>query len=453
MAHFPAPRRGRPNLNATRIVALSFGGVIAVGTFLLMLPVSSADGVTCGFLTALFTATSATCVTGLALVDTLTGWTFFGQLVILVMIQLGGLGFMTVITIFSLVLHRRINLSQRLIIVSSLNLNDMDGVVRLVGNALKVTFGTEGVCAALLTLRFIPIYGFRAALWRGIFTSVSALCNAGFDLCGPEGGGSLMTFQNDPFVLGIIMFLIAFGGLGFFVWMDMKQARCWKKLRLYSKLVLGMTAGLILAGWVYFFVAEYANPATLGPMGVGGKLLNSLFQSVTLRTAGFYTVPQGGLRDSSLAVSCLFMFIGGSSGSTAGGVKTVTAAVLLLALRAGLAGRNEVTLRKRAIPTQRVLNALTLVLVVLGLFCFGSIAISLADNVPYLDAAFETASAIGTVGVTTGITASLSPISHVLLICLMYLGRVGILSFSIAFLTASRFPAKIQYPTVDLMIG
>lgn len=453
MPHLRSPFRGRPNLNATRIVALSFGGVIAVGTFLLMLPVSSASGASCGFITALFTATSATCVTGLALVDTLTGWTFFGQFVILVMIQLGGLGFMTVITIFSLALHRRINLSQRLIIMSSLNLNDMEGVVRLVGNALKVTFGTEGICAALLTLRFIPIYGFWGALWRGIFTSVSALCNAGFDLCGPEGGGSLMTFQSDPFVLLIVMFLIAFGGLGFFVWMDIKQARHWKKLQLYTKLVLGMTAGLILAGWLYFFVAEYGNPNTLGPMNVGEKLLNSLFQSVTLRTAGFYAVPQGGLRDSSLAVSCLFMFIGGSSGSTAGGVKTVTAAVLLLALRAGLSGNNEVTLRKRAIPTHRVLNALTLVLVVLMLFSFGSIAISLADNVPYLDAAFEAASAIGTVGLSTGITAGLSPFSHILIICLMYLGRVGILSFSIAFLTASRFPAKIQYPTVDIMIG
>jgi len=451
MPHLPGPRRGRPNLNATRIVALSFGGVIAVGTFLLMLPAASASGVSCGFLTALFTATSATCVTGLALVDTLTGWTFFGQLVILVMIQLGGLGFMTVLTLFSLALHRRINLSQRLIIVSSLNLNDMDGVVRLVGYALKTTFTVESVCAALLTLRFIPIYGFPGALWRGVFTSISAFCNAGFDLCGPEGGGSLMTFRSDPFVLLIIMFLITFGGLGFFVWMDMKRG--WKKLQLYSKLVLGMTVGLILAGWLYFFVAEYNNPATLGPMNVGEKLLNSLFQSVTLRTAGFYAVPQGGLRDSSLAVSCLFMFIGGSSGSTAGGVKTVTAAVLLLVVRSGLMGKSEVTIRKRSIPASRVFNALTLVLVVLSLFAFGSIAISLADGVPYLSAAFEAASAIGTVGLSTGITAGLSPFSHVLLICLMYLGRVGILSFSIAFLTAGRFPAKIQYPTVDIMIG
>ena len=279
------------------------------------------------------------------------------------------------------------------------------------------------------------------------------MCNAGFDLFGPDAGGSLTGFQRDPLVLLVVMFLIVFGGLGFFVWMDMERARCWKKLQLYSKLVLGMSAGLILLGTVYFFGAEYSNPNTLGPMPVWEKLLNSLFQSVTLRTAGFYTIPQGGLKDSSIAISCILMLIGGSSGSTAGGLKTVTIVVLLLALRAGLRGRGEVTVRQRAVPAHRVINALTLVLVVLILFFLGSVAVSLVDGVPYLSAAYEAASAIGTVGLTTGITAGLSPFSHVLLICLMYLGRVGILSFSIAFLTANRFPAKIQYPTVDLMIG
>lgn len=447
------PFGGYRNLNATRIVALSFGVLIAAGTALLSLPAASATGEPHGWMTALFTATSASCVTGLSLVDTLTGWSFFGQAVILCMIQLGGLGFMTVLTIFSLALHRRINLAQRLIIVSSLNLNDMEGVGRLVGYALKLTFGVEGVCALVLACRFCPRYGLAGGLWRGLFTAVSALCNAGFDLFGPEAGGSLTGYQGDPLVQLAVMFLIVFGGLGFFVWLDIRQAGSWKKLRLYSKLALGMTAGLIAVGAVYFFCAEYGNPATLGPMPLWEKALNSLFQSVTLRTAGFYSIPQGGLRDSSLAVSCVLMLIGGSSGSTAGGVKTVTAAVLLLTLRAGLRGRGEVTVRHRAIPPQRVVNALTLVLVVLSLFFFGSIAISLADGTPYLSAAFEAASAIGTVGLTVGITPALSPVSQLLLICLMYLGRVGILSFSIAFLTAGRFPARVQYPTVDLMIG
>lgn len=441
------------NFNGTRIVALSFGVIILVGTLLLMLPAASAAGASCGLMTALFTATSATCVTGLALVDTLTAWSGFGQGVILVLIQLGGLGFMTIITLFSLALHRRINLSERLVMVSTLNLNDMDGVVRLVRNALKTTFAVEGICAVILSLRFIPRYGLGQGLWKGVFISVSALCNAGFDLMGPEGGGSLSSFRGDPVVLFTVMFLIVFGGLGFFVWEDLHRVRRWKGLRLYSKLVLGMSGGLILVGAVYFLCAEFANPATLGPLPVWQKVLNSLFQSVTLRTAGFTTIDQGGLYDSSIALSCLLMLIGGSSGSTAGGLKTVTIAVLLLSLRAGLRGRSEVTIRRRSVPTQRVLNALTLTLVVLVLFFAGSMTISLADRVPFLQAAFESASAIGTVGLTTGITAGLSPFSHVLLICLMYLGRVGILSFSIAFLTASRYPARIQYPTVDVMIG
>lgn len=441
------------NFNGTRIVALSFGIIILAGTLLLMLPAASADGVSNGLMTALFTATSATCVTGLALVDTLTAWSGLGQGVILVLIQLGGLGFMTVITLFSLALHRRINLSERLVMVSTLNLNDMEGVVRVVRNALRTTFTVEGVCAVILALRFIPRYGLAQGLWKGVFISVSALCNAGFDLMGPAEGGSLSTFRSDPVVLFTVMFLIVFGGLGFFVWEDLRRAGRWRDLRLYSKLVLGMTAGLIVLGAVYFFCAEYGNPATLGPLNLWEKLLNSLFQSVTLRTAGFASIDQGGLYDSSVALSCLFMLIGGSSGSTAGGLKTVTAAVLLLSLRAGLRGRSEVTIRRRAIPTRRVLNALTLTLVVLVLFFTGAMAISLADGIPFLQAAFESASAIGTVGLTTGITPVLSPFSHVLLICLMYLGRVGILSFSIAFLTAGRYPARIQYPTADVMIG
>lgn len=441
------------NFNSTRLVALSFGAIILIGTLLLLLPVASATGRSHGLMTALFTATSATCVTGLSLVDTLTGWSLFGQIVILVMIQFGGLGFMTIITLFSLAMQRRINLTERLMMMSTLNLNDMDGVVGLVRTALRVTFATEGICAVILALRFIPRYGLFRGMWTGLFVSVSAMCNAGFDLMGPDGGGSLSTFQNDPVVLITVMFLITFGGLGFLVWDDLGKSRCWKKLRLYSKLVLGMTAVLILGGAVYFFCAEYSNPATLGGMPLGQKLLNALFQSVTLRTAGFFTFDQGGLYDSSIALSCVFMLIGGSSGSTAGGLKTVTVAVLLLAVRAGLRGQSEITVRRRSIPVQRVLNALTLCLVVLILFFTGAMVISLMDDVSFLQAAFEAASAIGTVGLTTGITASLSPLSHVLLICMMYLGRVGILSFSLAFLTHGRYPARIQYPAFDLLIG
>ena len=442
-------------MNATRMVAGSFAIIILIGTLLLMLPAASQNGQSAGFLTSLFTATSATCVTGLVPVDTGMSWTFFGQVVIILLIQVGGLGFMTILSLFSLLLRRRIGLSERLIMASTLNLNDMDGVVRVVRHALMVTFTLEGIGAVVLSTRFISQFGILGGIWRGIFHAISAFCNAGFDLVGGKFGAftSLEGYNNDPLVLCTIMVLIVSGGLGFFVWEDILRTRRWKGFSFYTKLVLSITAALLVGGTVFFLCAEYSNPATLGPMSVPQKILNALFQSVTLRTAGFASFNEGGLLDSSMAVSCVLMLIGGSSGSTAGGLKTVTVAVLLLSLRSNMAGREQVTIRGRAISYRKVIDAMTLALIIIFLFLTGSIVISLADGVPYLHAAFETASALGTVGVTVGITPTLSAFSHVVLICLMYLGRIGVISFSVAFLTRSRYPAKIKYPNLDVMIG
>jgi len=442
-------------MNATRMVAGSFAIIILIGTLLLMLPAASQNGQSAGFLTSLFTATSATCVTGLIPVDTGMSWTFFGQVVIILLIQVGGLGFMTILSLFSLLLRRRIGLSERLIMASTLNLNDMDGVVRVVRHALMVTFTLEGIGAVVLSTRFISQFGILGGIWRGIFHAISAFCNAGFDLVGGKFGAftSLEGYNNDPLVLCTIMVLIVSGGLGFFVWEDILRTRRWKEFSFYTKLVLSITAALLVGGTVFFLCAEYSNPATLGPMSVPQKILNALFQSVTLRTAGFASFNEGGLLDSSMAVSCVLMLIGGSSGSTAGGLKTVTVAVLLLSLRSNMAGREQVTIRGRAISYRKVIDAMTLALIIIFLFLTGSIVISLADGVPYLHAAFETASALGTVGVTVGITPTLSAFSHVVLICLMYLGRIGVISFSVAFLTRSRYPAKIKYPNLDVMIG
>lgn len=445
----------RKSMNATRMVAGSFAIIILIGTLLLMLPAASQNGQSAGFLTSLFTATSATCVTGLIPVDTGMSWTFFGQVVIILLIQVGGLGFMTILSLFSLLLRRRIGLSERLIMASTLNLNDMDGVVRVVRHALMVTFTLEGIGAVVLSTRFISQFGILGGIWRGIFHAISAFCNAGFDLVGGKFGAftSLEGYNNDPLVLCTIMVLIVSGGLGFFVWEDILRTRRWKEFSFYTKLVLSITAALLVGGTVFFLCAEYSNPATLGPMSVPQKILNALFQSVTLRTAGFASFNEGGLLDSSMAVSCVLMLIGGSSGSTAGGLKTVTVAVLLLSLRSNMAGREQVTIRGRAISYRKVIDAMTLALIIIFLFLTGSIVISLADGVPYLHAAFETASALGTVGVTVGITPTLSAFSHVVLICLMYLGRIGVISFSVAFLTRSRYPAKIKYPNLDVMIG
>ena len=442
------------NLNPTRMIALGFGGIILLGTLLLHLPISAQNGQWTPWMTCLFTATSATCVTGLAQVDTFLHWSGFGQGVILVLLQLGGLGFVTVLSLIPLAFRRKIGLSQRLVMASALNLSNTYGVVRVVRHALCGTFLLEGAGAVLLALRFVPRFGWARGLWFSVFHSVSAFCNGGFDLMGSYSGrfSSLTGFQGDPVVLLTIMALITAGGIGFFVWEDLLAHRSWKRLSLYSKLVLGITLALILLGWLSFLGLEWNNPQTLGPLSAGDKVLNGLFQSVTLRTAGFATLDQGGLTDSSAVLSMILMLIGGSSGSTAGGIKTVTAGVLLLALWESLRGREQVVFRGRTIPARRVLDAMTLTLAVVLLFVAGAMALSLLDGLPFLTAAYETASALGTVGLSMGATPALSPASSLLIILFMYLGRVGILTFSIAFLNR-RTQNKLRYPTVDIMVG
>lgn len=446
--------RARRGMNSTRLVVLSFGGVILLGTLLLMLPAMSRSGESAGVLTSLFTATSATCVTGLAVTDTLTQWNLGGQIVILCLIQLGGLGFMTAYTLLLTLMRREICLSQRMAIASTLNLQAIGGVVKLARHALMGTVLFEGTGAVLLSLKFVPLFGLWKGIWYSVFHSVSAFCNAGFDLMGLQNGeSSLGRFAADPMVLLVHMALIVLGGLSFFVWEDIYQHRRWKKFSLYSRLVLGITGVLIAAGWIYFLLAEWTNPATLGSMPLWEKSLNALFQSVTLRTAGFASFNQGGLWDSSQVVSLLFMFIGGSSGSTAGGIKTVTAGVIVLALWCGLHGREEVTIRGRTVPRRQVTNATTLTLTMVLIVFVCSVAISLLDQRPYLPVIFEVVSALGTVGVSTGITADLSVGAKLILIGLMYMGRVGILSFSLAFLTRRKQPPKVSYPTADILIG
>lgn len=442
------------HIATTQMVALMFAAIILLGALLLTLPAASRDGVSCGLRPALFTATSATCVTGLVLYDTWSQWSGFGQVVILCLIQIGGLGFMSVATLLIFLLRRKIGLQQRLMIAQSLSVSDIKGVVRLQKLVLTGSFSVEAVGAIILTLRFWPEYGFTRALRWGIFHSVSAFCNAGFDIFGAIAPGqSLIEFNADPVVLLTLSALIIIGGLGFLVWENIARKRSLRKFSVYTKLVLLITAALLAVGWAGTCLLEWNNPETLGGMTVGEKLLNGFFQSATLRTAGFAAIDQAKLTESGKAFSSVLMFIGGSSGSTAGGIKTATAGVLLISLWAGLRGRDQVVLRRRTIPQARVLNAMTLTLVVTCLFLAGSIALTLADGVPYLAAAFEVASAMGTVGLTMGITTGLSPLSQGIIIAMMFLGRVGVLSFSIAFLIRDRGENKIRYPSVDVMIG
>lgn len=442
------------NLNPARVVVLGFVGIILLGAMVLWLPISSRTGEFTSPLVCLFTATSATCVTGLVQVDTYTHWTFFGQAVILFLIQMGGLGFVTIVSFASIVLKQRIGLSQRMVIASALNLNGTAGALRVVKRALKGTFFIEGVGALALATRFVPEYGVLKGAWFSLFHSISAFCNGGFDLMGEKAEGSLISYASDPVVLITAMLLTVVGGLGFVVWEDVVSCGFnYRKLSLYSRLVFRITGGLLILGWVFFAITEWDNPHTLGGLSAWDRVLNALFQSVTLRTAGFASFDQSLIEDSTAVASLLFMLIGGSSGSTAGGLKTVTVGVLMLALRAGLKGRDEVVIRERTISRNSVMSAMILMQVMLVLFFIGTLALTFTDDLPFLPSAFEVASALATVGLSMNLTPQLNPLGSLVIIALMFLGRVGILSFSIAFATKTYQLNKVRYPVVDIMVG
>ena len=441
-------------LSATKIIAIVFAAIILVGTGLLMLPISSRDGVSCGFLPALFTATSATCVTGLVMFDTFTQWSGFGQVVIISLIQIGGLGFMSAATLFVFFLRKRIGLKQRLIMAQALSLNDMDGVVRLQKTVLAGSFAIEGVGALILMLYFWPQYGFTTALKWGVFHAISAFCNAGFDIFGCiTPGASLMEWNSDPVVLLTLGALVIIGGLGFLVWEEIAVKRSFRQYSVYTKLVLITTAVLLLAGWVLTCLLEWNNPETLGAMGTGDKLLNGFFQSVTLRTAGFAAIDQGKLTEAGKAVSMVLMLIGGSSGSTAGGLKTVTFIVLLLFIGARSRGRSTVTVFKRTIPSGQVLDAMTIAFLMIGLAMLGGTVISATSGIGFVDALYESVSALATVGLTAGATGALSIPAQILIVIYMYFGRVGVLTISLGFLMGDRAEERFRYAETNLLIG
>ena len=440
--------------DTTQMVALMFAAIILLGTLLLLLPAASRDGLSCGLRPALFTATSATCVTGLVLGDTWSQWSGFGQVVIMCLIQIGGLGFMSVATLLIFLLHRKISLRQRLMIAQSLSVSDIKGVVRLQKLVLTGSFSVEAVGALILTLRFWPEYGLGKAVRWGVFHAVSAFCNAGFDIFGSIAPGqSLMAFQSDPVVLLTLSALITIGGLGFLVWENIAEKRSFRKFSVYTKLVLLMTLALLAIGWAGICLLEWNNPGTLGGMTVGEKLLNGFFQSATLRTAGFAAVDQAKLTESGKAFSCVLMFIGGSSGSTAGGIKTVTFLVLLLTLWARARGKSTVCAFKRTIPGEQTQNAMIISFIVLALAIFGGIFISAASPMSFTDAMYEAVSALATVGLSAGGTASMSLPAQILIIVYMYFGRVGVLTISLGFLAGDRAEERFRYAETSLLIG
>ena len=451
---FTAVRQRLRKMRPPQIIALVFMGIILLGSGLLCLPAASRSGQATDFLTSLFTATSATCVTGLIRVDTGSYWSGFGQAVILVMIQIGGLGFMTIASIFFFALRRKIGLRQRLVLAQALSFDQISGVVGLVRNVLRGTLAVEGAGALILALRFWPEFGAARALWYGVFHSVSAFCNAGFDVLGDlASGGSLCGYVDDPVVNLTIMALITIGGLGFAVWGDVRKNRRFSRMSVYTRLVLSISCGLIVGGAALIALLEWHNPDTIGKLSTSGKLLASAFQSVTLRTAGFASFDQNALRDVTKAVCDVLMFVGGSSGSTAGGVKTVTVGVVVLAAIGTARGRTHVTAFKRSISQSAVSNAMAIALLVLFLSFLGAGAISALDGVSFDNAVYETISALCTVGLTTGITPGLGIASCLILIVFMFFGRVGIMTISVGFMMANPAEERIEYAQARVMIG
>lgn len=439
------------SLSSTRIIVFSFALIILTGTFLLVLPSASRSGESIQLLDALFTATSATCVTGLVIADTLTQWSLFGQLVILALIQVGGLGMITLATFFSVLLGRKISMRGKILAQESISDYNFSDVLQMIRSVIRITFGFEFAGAVLLSFSFVPLYGLRG-FYLAAFHSVSAFCNAGFDLFGNYR--SLTEFNGSPLVLYTLSFLIITGGLGFIVWKDLYDFKKTRTLYLHTKLVLIISLSLIIIGAVYFYFAEGSNPATMGNLSAVEKVNASVFQSVTSRTAGYNSIPIGEMREMSLVTTILLMFIGAAPGSTGGGIKVTTFGILLIAIFSNIRGNDETIVLKRNVPQMVVNKALAITgLAMLVIFIMTSI-LSGVENIPFVQALFEVTSAFGTVGLSTGITPELSEISKVILIFTMFLGRVGPLSFAIAI--ALKENKKLQnavYPEGKIMVG
>lgn len=438
------------DLNPSLILVIGFAAVIFLGALLLNLPIASQNYQSVGFVNALFTSTSAICVTGLIVVNTAAHWSFFGQIVIMALIQIGGLGFMTMATLLALLMGKRIGLKNRIIMQEELGQFTISGVVRLTIRIIQATFIIEGIGAILLSTRFIPDYGLWKGIYFSIFHSVSAFCNAGFDII----GNSLENYVGSPVVNFTVMGLIILGGIGFTVIIDIIRTKEIKKFSLHTKLVLLITGSLILSGFVFFFLLEYNN-VTLKGLSLPNKMLAAMFQSVTPRTAGFNTISTGALRDSSKFLTIIYMFIGGSPGSTAGGIKTATFGVIIFAIYVEIIGKDDVEFAKRRISGETVSRSLAILMIALTIVSVVAVILSLTESgFEFLNILFETVSAFGTVGLSTGLTGDLSAVGKIIISITMFLGRLG--PITVATAIAERHTgqkALIRYPEGKIFVG
>ncbi len=440
-------------LRPAQVLVLGFGIVILIGGILLNLPIASQSGNSMGFLNALFTSTSAVCVTGLAVVDTGTHFTVFGKTVLVVLIQVGGLGFMSMATLIFVLLGKKISLKERLVMQEALNQNNLSGLVKFTLYILVGTFIIEAFGALFLSFRFIPEYGFLKGIGYSVFHSISAFCNAGFDIVGY--GRSLTPYVGDVVINFTIMSLIVIGGLGFSVMVDIFNHRGFKKLGLHSKMVLLITALLIGLGFIAFLLLEWHNPETLGNLSFGKKLLAGLFQSITPRTAGFNTIDIGQLTNASLLLTIIFMFIGGSPASTAGGVKTATMGIILFLVISVIKGREDTELFGKRVSRSIVHRAIVIVVIALTLIMVFTMVLTITEQGhSFMEILFETVSAFGTVGLSMGITSELSGIGRVVIMFLMFAGRLGPLTITLALARQQRQnKGNIKYPEDKILVG
>ena len=440
-------------MSPPRILVFGFATVIFIGTMLLMMPAASLDNQSVGFVNALFTATSAVCVTGLVVVDTGTHWSLFGKTVILFLIQIGGIGFMSMATLFAVLLGKRISLKERLIIQQAVAQNTLSGVVRFSLYMLGLTFFLESIGALLLSFRFIPEYGLLTGIGYSIFHSVSAFCNAGFDLIG--NGRSFTPYVSDPLVTLTIGTLVILGGIGFAVIVDVVSNHKKRRFTLHTKIVLTMTVFLLTTGTILFLFLEWNNAATLGGLSMPNKLMASFFQSLTTRTAGFNTVDTAGLTNASKLLTIIFMFIGGSPASTAGGIKTVTFGIILIMALTVIEGKDRVGIFKRDISYSIVNRAITISVIAMLLLITITMAMTAIESqFEFMDILFEVASALGTVGLSTGVTSELSNPGKLLIVFTMFAGRVGTLTIAFALANKQQnYKNLVHYPEEKVIVG
>ncbi|MBO4415956.1 MAG: potassium transporter TrkH [Lachnospiraceae bacterium] len=449
-------------ISSVHFIPLSFLFMIIIGTVLLLLPVSvAAEGET-GIVTALFTSTTSVCVTGLVVTDTYSNWSVFGQAVILILVQIGGLG---VVAVGSFIMHigkKRFSLSERKLIGDSLNVEKNRGLLAFLTRIFKGVFLVEGIGAVLYAVKFIPKFGLGKGIWASLFQSVSAFCNAGMDIAGPS---SMMEFRDSGYMMCVTMALIILGGIGFVVWFDVIDGirngikshfgpnTVLKHLSEHSKIVLVMTAFLLTAGTVIILAAEYDNPATIGKMGIFDKILNSLFQSVTFRTAGFASVPQEGLTETTCILGYVLMFIGGSPVGTAGGVKTVTAFLVFMNAVSYIRGEKENVIFKRRVSEELMRKAAAVVFVSISAIFIMTILLLSRGGITLTDALFEVVSALATVGLTRSLTPNLDTIGRLIIIASMYLGRIGPISMAIFFTKGTGAQNKIRHAEGTFYVG